>query len=168
MDITVVSAVGEGATALSAFDNALKKTGVFNYNLLILSSVIPPNVTIHRNTTYIAPDSEYGHKLYVVKADIRSDHAGKCIGAGLGWYQFGEDNRGIFVEHEATGDREQIVRSTLKQAITKSVRDLLEFRGVPIEEEKIKMELCVSTVKASPACCLVLAVYESEGWINTK
>ena len=42
MKIRLSSGRGEGPTPLAAFDAALLDAGVSNYNLLPLSSVIPP------------------------------------------------------------------------------------------------------------------------------
>ena len=50
MDIKVVCGVGSGKTALSAFDSALKDAGVYNYNLITLSSIIPPDSIISKKS----------------------------------------------------------------------------------------------------------------------
>lgn len=163
MKIYIVSAIGEGETPLSAFDSALQKTGVYNYNLLPLSSVIPPNSELVMSEQYNSPEHEYGHKLYVVKAEMRSDHVGKWVGAGLGWFQLA-DGRGVFVEHETTGDTEDVVRSILTKSITRSVSDLCTFRGYEFTQEDIKMHIVAGEVKLHPVCALALAVYQSEGW----
>ena len=42
MEIQISTGIGIGPTQLSAFDSALNNAGVANYNLLKLSSVIPP------------------------------------------------------------------------------------------------------------------------------
>lgn len=39
---TLVSSVGSGSTELNAFDNALCNAGVGNYNLVKVSSILPP------------------------------------------------------------------------------------------------------------------------------
>jgi len=39
---TLVSSVGTGSTELNAFDNALCNAGVGNYNLIKVSSILPP------------------------------------------------------------------------------------------------------------------------------
>ena len=102
MNIPLVTGVGVGSTLLSAFDDALLACGVLNYNLIPLSSVIPPASTVVPVPRYTSPADEHGHRLYVVKAEMRSDQAGTQIGAGIGWYQWG-DGRGVFVEHETIG-----------------------------------------------------------------
>jgi len=44
--IVVSRGTGEGPTPLAAFDKALLAAGVENYNLIRLSSVIPPGAEI--------------------------------------------------------------------------------------------------------------------------
>jgi arginine decarboxylase len=41
----LVKGVGEATTKLNAFDRALQQAGVGNYNLIRLSSILPPKVT---------------------------------------------------------------------------------------------------------------------------
>lgn len=162
MEIIMTTGKGVGKTPLSAFDAALKDAGVHNYNLITLSSIVPPN-TVIKQRKFTSPDSEYGHKLYVVKAEIRSREAGKYIGAALGWYQL-EDGRGVFVEHEEEDETEGAVRENLAEDIRKSVSDLCRIRGFKIKMKDIKMQMCITKVTDSPASALVIAVYQSESW----
>ncbi len=46
MKIYISSGRGTGPTSLSAFDAALNEAGVANYNLIRLSSIIPPDSKI--------------------------------------------------------------------------------------------------------------------------
>lgn len=99
MDIPIVAGVGHGSTPLSAFDDELRACGVLNYNLIPLSSVMPPSARVHPIDRYHSSWEEHGHRLSMVKAEIRSDQPGLALGAGIGWYQW-HDGRGVFVEHE--------------------------------------------------------------------
>jgi arginine decarboxylase len=98
--IPIVAGTGRGSTLLSAFDDALAECGVLNYNLIPLSSVIPPETEVVPLERFTSPPDEHGHRLYVVKAEMRSDQSGEVVGAAVGWYLWGDD-RGVFVEHEA-------------------------------------------------------------------
>jgi pyruvoyl-dependent arginine decarboxylase len=51
MKIKIASGVGTGPTTLAAFDAALNHAGVANYNIIKLSSVIPPKTTIEVKNT---------------------------------------------------------------------------------------------------------------------
>lgn len=163
MEIKVVCGVGFGRTTLSAFDNALKEAGVYNYNLIALSSIIPPGSKITKIKRYQTPYREYGHKLYVIKAEIRSEEAGKFIAAGLGWYQL-EDGRGIFVEHDIKGETMVAVESEINNRINNSLKDLCKFRHIKFDSKSVRSATSITQIKDHPTSVLVLAVYQSEGW----
>lgn len=163
MEIKVVSGIGTGKTILSAFDGALKDAGVYNYNLITLSSIIPLGSTVSKIKRYESPVEEYGYKLYVVKAEYRSEEVGKYIAASIGWYQL-EDERGIFVEHEIKGETRIAVDSEIRLRIKNSLKDLAKFRNIKFDESKAKSVTTITQIKDSPTCVLVLAVFQSEGW----
>lgn len=165
MIINIVKAIGEGETLLSGFDNALKHAGVYNYNLISLSSIIPPGSKVIRVAHYDSPPSEYGHKLYVVKAEMRSNEAGKFIAAGIGWYQFGDDGRGLFVEHSIIGETKVAVESEISLRIKNSLKDLCKFRGIKFSEKELKSVVSITQIKNKPTSALTLAVFQSEGWV---
>ena len=163
MVIKIVSGIGIGGNNLSAFDNALQDAGVSNYNLIRLSSIIPPNSVIEVVDRYETPDCDFGKKLYVVQAEIRSNQTGKFLAAGIGWYLL-EDGKGLFVEHEDMGDTEEAVRSEIEYRIAVSLRDLCRFRGIEFKESQMKSKLSITQVKNKPSCALVLAIYKAESW----
>src|SRR3989338_7464484 len=111
MNIHIVTGKGHGKTLLSAFDAALKDAGTYNYNLIYLSSIIPPGsvVNVSKMQEYT---EQYGHRLYVVQAEARSRESGKYIGAALGWYQL-PDGRGVFVEHAEIAETKKAVVENL-------------------------------------------------------
>lgn len=163
MDIYIASGIGFGKTPLSAFDAALKNAGVNNFNLIYISSIIPPNSVI-KIGKYKAERKNYGDRLYVVKAETRSRESGLFIGSALGWYQI-QDGRGIFVEHNESGETEEAVRSNLINEVNESLTDLCHIRSFPLNKKGLKMKMSIVKVQDSPASTLVLAVYKSEKWI---
>lgn len=163
MDIIVMSGKGHGKTPLSAFDAALMDAGISNYNLIVLSSVIPPKSVI-KFRKFKAKKEEWGHKLYLVKAEIRSRQSGMHIGSALGWYQM-KDGRGVFVEHETVGETKEAVESNLKEEVHNSLHDLCKTRHIFVTEKDLNMKMCIARVTDQPTCALVVAVYKSEGWI---
>lgn len=163
MKIKIVKGKGEASTPLSAFDGALKAAGVYNYNLIFLSSVIPPGSNVVKMDKFETPGNEWGHKLYCVMAEERSTETGKFIAAGIGWYQFG-DRRGVFVEHHLIGDTKVAVESEIHFRIKNSLKDLCKFRDMKWDDKNMKLEVSINQVKSSPASVLVMAVYQSEGW----
>jgi arginine decarboxylase len=162
MIINVTSGIGTGKTLLSSFDAALKDAGACNFNLIALSSVIPPKSVI-KFRKIKAKLADWGNKLYVVKAEVRSRQSGMYIGAALGWYQM-KDGRGVFVEHEEIAETMDAVKSTLEKEVYDSLHDLCKFRGFKVTDKKLKMKMCISKVMDQPTSALVIAVYESESW----
>ena len=155
MKITITTGVGQGPTTVAAFDAALNDAGVANYNLIALSSIIPPNAQIVR-ARYRTPEDEYGHRLYVVMARGDASAPGQEAWAGIGWTQEPGDGRGLFVElHDSRPER---VSAALDQSLT----SMMSSRG----RRYGAIETALSGVKyeSQPACALVIAVYESQGW----
>ena len=163
MRIRVACAIGHGQTLLSSFDHALHRCGVHNYNLLALSSVIPPGSIVDIDSRYMPERDEHGDRLYVVKAEARSNVAGSAIAAGMGWYQWG-DGRGLFVEHEMVGNCADIARTEVESLILQSLRDLCAVRAIPFDEHLVGMATIADTVGQYPTTALAVAVYQSEPW----
>ena len=163
MVIEVVSGSGSGRTEISAFDSALKCAGVYNYNLIYLSSIIPKNCEVIQIGHYREQVEKYGHRLYVVQAKCISRKSGQFVAAGLGWYQT-TNSQGLFVEHELEGDAEDNVRNSIRRSIYDSLEDLCAFREIHFDEENVNSLIVVSEVIGQPKCALVIAVYKSEPW----
>ena len=87
MNIQVASGTGKGHTKLAAFDSALIHIGLANYNLIRLSSIIPPRSKITVKTPVEYQPGNWGDKLYVVMADMRVDTPNVEAWAGIGWVQ---------------------------------------------------------------------------------
>jgi arginine decarboxylase len=153
--IVVSRGTGEGPTSLAAFDSALLAAGVENYNLIRLSSVIPPGAGIERCRFATDPD-EYGRRLYVVMAEQRATEPGEGAYAGLGWVQEPGDGRGLFVECEGKShaDVHDEIAATLDSMTAGRRRDY-----GPVESEIAGVE-CTGR----PVAAVVIAVYKSEGW----
>lgn len=155
LNIHLASGTGEGPTPLAAFDAALMDAGVANYNLLCLSSVIPPNARIVRAKHHTAPD-DYGRRLYVVMSSMRQSDPGHHAHAGIGWVQKGDDGPGLFVElHDDDRDRlDHDLHTTLD-----AMRLSRDFDYGPVQTA-IASRLCTTR----PICALVVAVYACEPW----
>jgi len=154
----MTSGVGAGHTGLSAFDAALLQSGIANYNLLPLSSVIPPGSEMieRTNANTFGAHGQWGDKLYVVLAEMRVETKGDTAWAGIGWVQ-DESGKGLLVEHH--DDTE----AGLQEKITLSLQDLMKNRNYP-EELTINMKTVGVECKGSPVCALVAVVFQSEPW----
>ena len=154
--IELAKGVGTGPTKLSAFDAALNDAGVSNYNLIRLSSVIPPNSVIEPHKIKVSPGGKWGDKLYVVMAEIRVDTPNAEAWAGIGWVQEKSTGKGLFVEHEGMSE------SSVKKDIRQSLEALMATRNVDFGP--IHMEMVGKTCIHMPVCAMVVAVYQASGW----
>src|SRR5476651_1981218 len=99
MNIQISEGIGIGPTELAAFDQSLVHAGVANYNLIYLSSVLPPRsqVTVEENPEL--PKGTWGDRLYVVMAQKRISQRNQEAWAGIGWMQDPKSKQGLLVEH---------------------------------------------------------------------
>lgn len=160
LTIEVASGVGRGPTKIAAFDGALREAGVHNFNLLYLSSVVPPGsvITPLHEGKAAAPAGGWGDKLYVVMASERVDQPGMEAWAGVGWVQQEGSNKGLFVEHE--GNSEAQVRRDIRE----SLRSLCEGRPETFGPVQSVVRGAVCEDAEEAVCALVVAVFESSPW----
>jgi arginine decarboxylase len=161
MNIHVASGIGTGPTTLAAFDEALNVNGIANYNLLYLSSVIPPQATVTVQPGAIPAEimpGTWGDRLYVVMAEQRTDIVNEEVWAGIGWVQDPETKKGLFVEHE--GHSEASVRNDIEA----SLRALMKTRGIDFGE--INMAVKGAICDGTPICAMVVAAYQASDWDN--
>ncbi|MDQ3158554.1 MAG: pyruvoyl-dependent arginine decarboxylase [bacterium] len=157
MKIDIVSGIGTGPTALSAFDSALNHAGVANFNLVYLSSIIPPkSELVLRKTPLKNLSGEWGDRLFVVMANQRQVVPNKEAWAGIGWVQDPKTGKGLFVEHE--GSSEKAVKGDIKDSLI----GLMATRNV--NWGPVNMEVVGRACDHEPVCALVMAVFESVGW----
>lgn len=157
MEIVISTGGGRGATSLSAFDRALFEAGVANYNLIKLSSVIPPGTKILKGKRQKSITEEYGHRLYVVIAEAYADNPGEEAWAGLGWVHHSDDSgKGLFVEHVGKSKKE------VEDLISLSLNSMAEYR--PEERGQINIVTNGIVCQDNPVCAIVVASYKGEGW----
>lgn len=153
--INITSGIGEGQTKLSAFDASLWDAGIANFNLIKLSSIIPPESFIVVKHLKNNGSDGFGNKLYVVLAEKRESEKGREAWAGIGWVQ-AKDGRGLFVEHEGAQQAE------VTRLIKETLNDMIKYR-----KEKYG-EICCQVVgircQDKPVCAVVAAVYKDEEW----
>jgi arginine decarboxylase len=157
VNLYVSSTVARGRTELAAFDRALINVGAANFNLIRLSSVIPPAssvIDVARCPEF--PGARWGDRLYVVYAEQRTSQPGTEVWAGVGWVQDPESGAGLFVEHEG-GDE-----SAVRGDIAASLDELQVSRGVDLGPPNVRVigGLCTG----EPCCALVLCAFATEGW----
>lgn len=162
MKIHLTTGIGTGPTSLAAFDAALNDAGIANYNLIRLSSVIPPatEIIVHEDDPIPADimPGNWGDRLYVVMAEERVHIPNEEAWAGIGWVQEKESGKGLFVEHE--GNSEKSVRRDIQQ----SLEALMATRNVDFGT--IHMKITGRTCSHLPVCAITVAVYQASDWEN--
>lgn len=162
MNIQISSGIGLGPTELSAFDQALVHAGVANYNLIYLSSVLPPDssVVVDDSPSPKPPEGTWGDRLYVVMAQKRISQRNQEAWAGIGWMQDPKTKQGLLVEHE--GHSEAEVRADIHHSLVALARNRnMEFGPA-------HMHVIGTKCTDLPTCALVVAVFESANWNGNK
>jgi len=113
-----------------------------------LSSVIPPGTRIELSSEPRPPAGEWGDRLYVVMAEMRSETPGEGAWAGIGWVQEEGSSKGLFVE--------------LRQDISSSLTGLCAGRPDRFGAQRALVHGAVCD--GEPLCAMVVAVYESHPW----
>jgi len=160
MKIQVSQGIGTGPTELSAFDHALGRAGVANYNLIYLSSVLPPGSDVSYTDHPKHPGGTWGDRLYVVMAQMRTSQRNQEAWAGIGWIQDPETKQGLLVEHEGHSEAE------VKADIEHSLKALAENRRM--EFGPPQMHIVGTKCVDYPVCALVVAVFETASWKAAK
>lgn len=157
--ISVRSGIGRGPTKLASFDSALLAASVANFNLLHLTSVIPPASEVHVEEEHrgISPEGGWGDRLYVVMAECRVEVSHEEAWAALGWVQEEATGRGIFVEHIGHS------RARVEADIQSSLQAVCDARP-GFSPGEFQMAIRGVTCEHEPVCALVIAAYESEPW----
>src|SRR6266511_1543838 len=124
MRIQVSKGTGTGLTELAAFDQALVNAGIANFNLIYLSSVLPAGSKVEYKAKPTPPKGEWGDRLYLVRAEMRTSVRNDEAWAGIGWIQDTKDGKGLLVEHEGHSE------STVKRDIENSLKSLAKNRNM--------------------------------------
>lgn len=156
LTIEVATAIGTGATEVSAFDAALRQLGAGEANLIRLSSVIPPQARVRR-TSRVRQRIAWGDRLYCVYALGHAAAAGSTTAAGVGWTLRADGSgAGLFVEHEAetAGQVDDLIRASLGD-----MTGSRPGRFGPVHTATVQ-----TGSDGAPTCALALAAYRASGW----
>jgi arginine decarboxylase len=164
MQLHVGSGIGTGPTTMAAFDSALNEVGIANYNLLRLSSVVPPaaEIVVHDGKIPFRLPGTWGDRLYVVMAEWRTDKHNAGAWAGVGWVQDKKTGRGMFTEHE--GESEDYVRREITQSL--DAFKLMRDKDEDFDWDPIQMVVVGGTCSDKPVCAMVAVTFQVSDWDN--
>jgi arginine decarboxylase len=155
--IRVSTGSGAGLTRLAAFDTALFAAGVADYNIVRLSSVIPPHAVVREVPGAEQLQGTVGDVAYCVYAVAYASTPGDQAWAGVAWaVSTNHSGSGLFVEHTASS--ESLVRRDLNATIDAMSRT----RGhqYRMAGRTVSSAVCVD----HPVCALVIATYGTSSW----
>lgn len=122
--------------------------------------MLPPGSDVEDMEKPVKPAGNWGDKLYVVMAQERTSQRNKEVWAGIGWMQDAESKKGLLVEHE--GNNEAEVRADIENSLEAlALNRKMEFGPIHM---KVVGKKCVS----DPVCAVVVAVFESAGWLSQE
>ena len=157
LTIRVSAGTGTGRTTLAAFDSALADAGVSDFNLVRLSSIVPPGSQVLEVAGPQQVQGGHGDVLYCVYARAHAMLPGHEAWAGVAWSRRDDGSgAGLFVEHEGPS-REQVSTD-----LTHSLQDLSATRGGAYREEN--RQVVGITCVALPVCAVVVATFRRTGW----
>lgn len=148
---------GVGRTRLSAFDAALRGAGTADFNLVRLSSVIPPGSDVRSVARTEQVTGGIGDVLYCVYAEAYASIPLEQAWAGVSWsMQEKAPYSGLFVEHHASS------RQDLEFELAASLEDLGNSRGGGFRSAgtTISSIECVD----HPVCAVAIATYRNQPW----
>ena len=118
----------EGGSSLNAFDNALLVAGIGNINLIKVSSIVPPEVTI-----IDLPKIRPGALVPTAYAAMTSETPGEIIAAAVG-YALPDDpaKNGVIMEFHGVATQAEAER-----AIDAMLAEAFRMRGETIHEQRI-------------------------------
>ena len=103
--------VGYHKNELTSFELALRMAGISSYNLVKVSSIIPPNCRIVSKNEGITKLS-YGEIVFVVMSENKTNEAGRLLSSSIGMAipnnDYYKDMHGYLAEYNAFGlDKEE-------------------------------------------------------------
>jgi arginine decarboxylase len=150
--IRVSRGTGSGPTRLAAFDRALQDAGLADYNLIRLTSVIPPNAVVREVSSFDNAGGAHGDAAYCVYADAYASTPGEQAWAGIAWADhYDNTGAGLFVEHTASSE------ASLCRDLDSTLRAMSLSRGASYRfaGRVLSSAVCVD----HPVCAVVVATY---------
>jgi arginine decarboxylase len=116
---------GKGQSELTSFDDALKNSGIANYNIVKVSSILPKNAMKREKV-----EIEEGNVLYTAFSAISSNKKGDVISAAIA-AGIPDDNSktGVIMEYSRNCNKAEA-----EQKVKEMVREAMANRGYEIKE----------------------------------
>jgi arginine decarboxylase len=143
--VCLASGAAEGDSELTAFDNALRKGGIGDVNLIRVSSIVPPGARIAP-----LPDLPFGTLTPAAYAAETSSVPGQRITAciGVGWTPRG----GVLMEAHGTDESSEEIEARTRAMVEEGMR----VRGLePFEMHFATAEHVVERIGSAIAAAIL-------------
>lgn len=124
-NFTFVKGIGKDSKSeLLSFDTALCSAGIGNYNIVRVSSILPPKAVKQRSIEVLK-----GSVLYVAYATATIYGAGRIASAISVGIPKTSSEIGVIMEYSASNDRESVIECS-REMVKKS----MEYRGIALKD----------------------------------
>lgn len=152
--VFLTAGVGVGRQALNAFDNALRDANIADFNLIRVTSIVPPGIPVH----HISPSSEFikgeGLLIPTIYEAISSKKVGREISAavGIGITVPAEKGAGIIFTYSCFGS---------KKKAAETVREMVEegMRAKGYLKHRCEIAAASAIVEKDWTCVIASAVF---------
>lgn len=125
----ICAGVGRGETLLTAFDQALRNAGVGDYNLLKVSSIVPPGAKVSQ--TIEVPK---GSLLPIAYGSISSTDKGEVISAAVSVaLPVDETQVGVIMEFSGYTSEERA-----REIVRRMAEEAMQYRGIAVRDIIVK------------------------------
>jgi len=152
-NLYITTGFGESnISQLNAFDNALENANIGHYNLVKVSSIVPPNIIIH-DFKNIKLFPLPGSIVFTAYAKLTSSRENKLISAGVSiGIPIDVNSHGIIMEYEDFTNEIEI-----KDMLEKMVKEGMNNRNIEIKE--ITTKTVQYQVKKCGAVCAAIIMW---------
>lgn len=159
LTIRISRGAGTGFTRLAAFDHALRCAGVADFNLVRLSSIIPPGCEVVEVEPIDQVRGGHGDLLYCVYADAYSTTPGESACAGMTWARHTDGSgTGLFAEYAGRS------RPDVERELQHTLEGMIAAREPGFEPAGTTLSSV--TCAGTPVCAVVIATFRSVSWYD--
>jgi arginine decarboxylase len=123
--VILTAGIGMGSTEIVAFDSALRSASIADFNLIRVTSIVPPHVPVYKMASEAEPISGLGHMLPTVYAHessiVDGDLLTTCVGVGV---PEDDTKSGVIFPNSGTGLKEDECIEGLESMIAEAMVEL--------------------------------------------
>lgn len=120
--VFLTSGAATGGQSLNAFDNALRSAGIADFNLIRVTSIVPPSIPVYHLPRTRRLVRGEGQLIPTIYEAISSNEIGRriAVAVGVGMTAPGQKGAGIIFTYSCQGTKdeaERIVRTMVKEGM---------------------------------------------------